>query len=137
MILYNWAVQYNYANLTNSTRFIAIVTNGVCPPDTSNVVGVLTNFTEADFTFDNVCIGDEMFFSDESFIKDGFAVLVQLGLCQWHRDRPLKDPVVLFDEVGTYDVQLSIVSQGLCTDTIIKDCGGISITRFNHYKSWR
>ena len=35
---------YDYSNLTNSTRYIAIVTNGVCPPDSSNVVGVLTNF---------------------------------------------------------------------------------------------
>ena len=51
---------YNYSNLTNTTRYIAIVTNGVCPPDSSNVVGVLTNFTTADFAFDNVCIGDEM-----------------------------------------------------------------------------
>ena len=110
---------YNYANLTNSTRFIAIVTNGVCPPDTSNVVGVLTNFTEADFAFDNVCIGDEMFFTDESFIKDGFAVLRNWDFGNG-TGATIEDPVVLFDEVGTYDVQLSIVSQGLCRDTIVK-----------------
>ena len=52
---------YDYANLTNTTRFIAIVTNGVCPPDSSNVVGVLTNFTQADFAFDNVCMGTRCF----------------------------------------------------------------------------
>ena len=110
---------YNYANLTNTTRFIAIVTNGVCPPDSSNVVGVLTNFTEADFAFDNVCIGDEMVFADETFIKDGFAVQRNWNFGNG-TGSTIEDPVVLFAEVGTYDVQLSIVSQGLCTDTIIQ-----------------
>ena len=110
---------YNYANLTNTTRFIAIVTNGVCPPDSSNVVGVLTNFTEADFAFDNVCIGDEMVFADETFIKDGFAVQRNWNFGNG-TGSTIEDPVVLFAEVGTYDVQLSVVSQGLCTDTIIQ-----------------
>ena len=110
---------YDYVNLTNTTRFIAIVTNGVCPPDSSNVVGVLTNFTEADFAFDNVCIGDEMYFTDETFIKDGFAVLRNWDFGNG-TGATIEDPVVLFDEVGTYDVQLSVVSQGLCTDTIIQ-----------------
>ena len=110
---------YDYANLTNTTRFIAIVTNGVCPSDSSNVVGVLTNFTEADFAFDNVCIGDEMFFADESFIKDGFAVQRNWDFGNG-TGSTVEDPVVLFEEVGTYDVQLSILSQGLCIDTIIQ-----------------
>ena len=110
---------YDYANLTNTTRFIAIVTNGVCPPDSSNVVGVLTNFTQADFAFDNVCIGDEMYFIDETFIKDGFTVLRNWDFGNGS-GATIEDPVVLFDEVGTYDVQLSVVSQGLCTDTIIQ-----------------
>ena len=110
---------YDYANLTNTTRFIAIVTNGVCPPDSSNVVGVLTNFTQADFAFDNVCIGDEMFFADESFIKDGFAVQRNWDFGNG-TGSTIEDPVVLFEEVGTYDVQLSILSQGLCIDTIIQ-----------------
>ena len=110
---------YDYANLTNTTRFIAIVTNGVCPSDSSNVVGVLTNFTEADFAFDNVCIGDEMFFVDESFIKDGFAVQRNWDFGNG-TGSTIEDPVVLFEEVGTYDVQLSILSQGLCIDTIIQ-----------------
>ena len=110
---------YDYSNLTNSTRYIAIVTNGVCPPDSSNVVGVLTNFTIADFAFDNVCIGDEMFFNDASFVKDGFAVQRNWDFGNG-TGSTIEDPVVLFDNVGTYEVQLSILSQGLCTDTIIQ-----------------
>ncbi len=107
------AVQ-SVSNITQTTNFRAVVTNGVCPADTSTAVSIQIDPNPvANFTFNPVCLGDAINFSDASTVSSGYIANYSWAMGDGSTAAG-KYPTRKYLQPGTYDVTLAISTDKNC-----------------------
>jgi gliding motility-associated-like protein len=110
--------EIQYTNLTDSTWYRMMVKNGVCDTAYSEIAKVFVHpIPLVNFTADSVCLGFPTGFTSLSSIQYG-----TIDNFYWNYDdgasASIKNPIHNFSNYGTYNVQLKIVSNMGCIDSI-------------------
>ena len=116
----NTSDSLNFSNITANTTFRAIVKNGVCPADTSLPAVITSSITTADFSAPDFCYKDSTYFSNLSSVQNG-----SINFYTWdfgdNSSTNTKNPIHLFNDMGTYTVSLVITTNRGCTDKVTKN----------------
>ncbi len=112
---------YQYAIAGNYDIYLSVTSSDGCSKDTTINVGILPGPT-AEFSFDpteGASVGDPVNFTDES--TPGNAI--PLATWSWDFDDSTysnaQDPTHVFDPEGEYNVQLIVVDEEGCKDTVV------------------
>lgn len=110
----------SYLNLLDTTWYRAIVQSGACPPDTSDAIMVVVYPKPvADFMADTVCLGDTTYFVNQSSVASG-NILFNLWNFGDNNSSVTSNPYNIYKNSGTFNVELVVISDKSCSDTIVK-----------------
>ena len=115
----NTSTTQSYNNITNTTFYRAVVKNGTCVADTSDQTKLTSSITTADFSTNNVCFNDTMFFTNLSTVGNGNVILNAWEFGD-NEASIAKNPKHLYVTTGSFDVRLVISTDKGCTDTATK-----------------
>lgn len=107
-----------YVLSSNSGMYILTVTNEIgCEKSDSAFVTALQQ-PIADFTFSNNCHGFSSLFTDVSSIDVGSTIISWNWLFEDGDVSSVQSPIKTFTDDGNYNVQLVVVSNSGCSDTV-------------------
>lgn len=109
-------VFYNEAPGSKTVR-LTVRTAEDCP-NTFSRTFIIGNKLAANFRYESGCIGTPFRFFDNS--DAGIDTVVQWNWSIGGLNFTSRNPVVEFDQLGTYDVRLRVVSRSGCTDQVIR-----------------
>lgn len=110
----------SYLNLLDTTWYRAIVQSGTCSPDTSDAIMVVVYPKPiAGFMVDTVCLGDTTYFVNQSSVASG-NILFYLWNFGDNNSSVTSNPYNIYKNSGTFNVELVIISDKSCSDTIVQ-----------------
>jgi len=117
---YSISSELEYKDLFDTTFYRTIVSNGICPEDTSKPAKITINpLPEVDFTADTVELGNKTHFNNLSSVRSGSVIDFSWDFNTGYGSNAY-EPVYQYPEAGTYLVSLQVRTDKGCVDSVRK-----------------
>ncbi len=105
---------------TGSYEVKLTVTNAIgCVSDTIKTITIYDS-PEADFTVENLCVGEVIQFNDATDTQGDSIILYYWNFGDGYPEIKALNPQYRYDSIGTYQASLKILSASGCSDSITK-----------------
>jgi gliding motility-associated-like protein len=98
---------------------LSTLQNGVCSNDVDSILIEMSNPLSSDFTWNGQCIENNIQFTDETVVNNGFIEAYQWNFGDGNMSS-VQNPTNIFIAAGTYDVSLVVYSNLGCNDSIVQ-----------------